>query len=267
MIDPAHLDDKTYRQIRDSAVSQIPALTDCWTDHNPSDTGIMLLELLAAMLEQQNFYQSQVGERFFVPYLRLMDSDAADASAHREQLAKECAQIWVAVTPQDYEALLLKSPFSIHWANASVQDGVLVLKIVRKEGILDANDLMRLRAYLEEYRMIGVRLRIVQVEHAEVDIVCHLRFDPTKGREGACRERVRELLEAAAKNKREGKALSKGHFLIDLLSIAGVSGVDGITFLQGEKEILDALWQTDLSPTLRSVRIALSDVGRGGDPV
>jgi hypothetical protein len=46
-----NLDDRTYADLLEEARSLIPIECPTWTDHNPSDTGIILLELFAWLTE------------------------------------------------------------------------------------------------------------------------------------------------------------------------------------------------------------------------
>jgi hypothetical protein len=46
-----NLDDRTYADLVAEAISQIAVEYPEWTDYNPSDTGIILIELLAWLTE------------------------------------------------------------------------------------------------------------------------------------------------------------------------------------------------------------------------
>jgi len=51
MIPPPKLDDRTFDDIVDEAISMIPRYAPEWTNHNPSDPGITLIELAAWMTD------------------------------------------------------------------------------------------------------------------------------------------------------------------------------------------------------------------------
>jgi hypothetical protein len=51
---------RDYRAIRDTLINLIPYHTSEWTDHNPSDPGIALLELQASMGDVLHFYLDQI---------------------------------------------------------------------------------------------------------------------------------------------------------------------------------------------------------------
>ena len=47
MMDLPCLDTKTYKKILEESIGRIPSITNRWTDFNPQDTGILLLEIMA----------------------------------------------------------------------------------------------------------------------------------------------------------------------------------------------------------------------------
>lgn len=66
------LDDKTYAELVRDALYRIPLYAKGWTDFNPSDPGITILELLAWLSEMQIFRLDQVSNRSYLKYLYLM---------------------------------------------------------------------------------------------------------------------------------------------------------------------------------------------------
>jgi uncharacterized phage protein gp47/JayE len=55
-----NLDDRDWQAIRDAMVRKIPEKCPEWTDHNPSDPGITLIELFALQIEELTFRLNQV---------------------------------------------------------------------------------------------------------------------------------------------------------------------------------------------------------------
>ncbi len=72
MIPSPKLDDRTYQDIVDEAISLIPRYAPEWTNHNPSDPGITLLELAAWMSDLLIFRLNQVPEKNYVAFLNLL---------------------------------------------------------------------------------------------------------------------------------------------------------------------------------------------------
>lgn len=66
------LDDRSYQQLRDELVRRIPVYMPEWTDHNPTDPGITLLELVAFLGENLQYRFNQIPESAFQAFLRLL---------------------------------------------------------------------------------------------------------------------------------------------------------------------------------------------------
>jgi hypothetical protein len=72
MIPPPKLDDRTFNDIVDEAISMIPRYSPEWTNHNPSDPGITLIELAAWMTDLLIYRLNQVPEKNYVAFLNLL---------------------------------------------------------------------------------------------------------------------------------------------------------------------------------------------------
>ena len=66
------LDDRSYQQLRDELIRRIPVYTPEWTDHNPSDPGITLIELFSFLGENLLFRFNQIPEATKLAYLQLL---------------------------------------------------------------------------------------------------------------------------------------------------------------------------------------------------
>lgn len=71
-IDVPDLDDRTYDDLLERAKKLIPAYSDSWTDFNPHDPGITILELLAWLTETHVYQLDQVTEGHRRKYLQLL---------------------------------------------------------------------------------------------------------------------------------------------------------------------------------------------------
>ena len=69
---PPNLDDRTWQDIVDQAKTLIPKFAPEWTDHNPSDLGITLVELFAWIVEGMIYRLNRVPDRNFVEFLSLI---------------------------------------------------------------------------------------------------------------------------------------------------------------------------------------------------
>jgi len=63
---------KSYKDILDETISSIPKYTDRWTNHNPSDPGITILELLAWITETTLYRSNRINKEAYVNFLRLV---------------------------------------------------------------------------------------------------------------------------------------------------------------------------------------------------
>jgi uncharacterized phage protein gp47/JayE len=71
-IDPPKLDDRTWQDLVNQAKALIPHYAPEWTDHNPSDLGITLVELFAWLVEQMIYRLNRVPEKNYVAFLNLL---------------------------------------------------------------------------------------------------------------------------------------------------------------------------------------------------
>src|SRR3954447_5883456 len=67
-----NLDDRTFQELVDEAKLRLAGRCPEWTDHNVSDPGVMLVELVAAMVDQLLFRLNQVPDRLYVKFLDLI---------------------------------------------------------------------------------------------------------------------------------------------------------------------------------------------------
>lgn len=72
MIPKNNLDDRTFDDIVAEAVRLIPRYCPEWTNHNPTDPGITLVELFAWMTEMVLYRLNQVPEKIYLSLLELM---------------------------------------------------------------------------------------------------------------------------------------------------------------------------------------------------
>ncbi|MBD2184297.1 baseplate J/gp47 family protein [Aerosakkonema funiforme] len=68
-----NLDDRSYEDLVAEATSLIPVEYPEWTDHNPSDTGIILIELLAWLTEMVLYRVDRVPDKNMEIFLKLLN--------------------------------------------------------------------------------------------------------------------------------------------------------------------------------------------------
>lgn len=104
-----NLDDRTYADLVEEARSQISTEYATWTDHNASDPGIILIELLAWLTELALYRVNQLPEQNTLVYLNLLQGGEKQRSNLPQEIRQtltELRQRYRAVTPADFVALV-----------------------------------------------------------------------------------------------------------------------------------------------------------------
>jgi predicted phage baseplate assembly protein len=87
------LDDRSYQQLRDELVRRIPVYAPEWTDHNPSDPGITLLELFAWVSEILMYRLDRLSPSTQRAFLRLFGVEPHPPTVARTVVAVRLAPI------------------------------------------------------------------------------------------------------------------------------------------------------------------------------
>jgi len=110
-----NLDDRTYADLVEEARALIPTLYPDWTDHNPTDPGIVLTEMLAWLVDMMIYRINQIPDDSYAAYLKLLKGDpnwqlASDTSLEQavQDTIRDLRERYRAVTCADFEYLALK---------------------------------------------------------------------------------------------------------------------------------------------------------------
>ncbi|MDW4909515.1 hypothetical protein RB628_30295 [Streptomyces sp. ADMS] len=106
------LDDHDFDDLVGEARALLPVLLPEWTDHNPGDPGIVLVELLAWLTEMQLYQVDQLPQSHILNFLRLLggpqwsppDTGGLDAAVRQSVAALH--ERHRAATADDYEYLV-----------------------------------------------------------------------------------------------------------------------------------------------------------------
>jgi len=114
-----NLDDRTYADLVEEAISSIPFDYPEWTDRNPSDTGIILIELLAWLTEMVLYRVNQIPDQNLAVFLSLLKGQEWELQTEptntepqlllRSEVQKtlqQLRQVYRAVTPEDFEHII-----------------------------------------------------------------------------------------------------------------------------------------------------------------
>ncbi|NER93775.1 MAG: baseplate protein J [Symploca sp. SIO1B1] len=122
-----NLDDRNYNELVEEALALIPQEYPEWTDHNPSDTGIILIELLAWLTEQILYSVDQISDRNRLAFLSLLQGKQLPENQNIDELIKktllEIRKPYRSITPEDFESLALNWQEEAQWVPVPVKSG------------------------------------------------------------------------------------------------------------------------------------------------
>jgi hypothetical protein len=220
-----NLDDRTYEDLVAEAQSLIPTLYPRWTDHNPSDPGMALVELLAWLAEMVLYRIDQVPEMNYWTFLDLLNDDQSrkrlaekDLQTAVRQTVLELRDPYRAVTGEDFEYLaLVKWPEDAEAKKLGptarfqrarciprrdleggdprepAQGHVSLVVVPPLPGQDPPPAVQALRALLDERRLLGVHHHVVGPGYVNVTIGARLHLRPDATAEATLPEAVKEL--------------------------------------------------------------------------
>lgn len=241
------LDDKTYDELLREAIDSLPALNPSWTDHNPSDPGIVLIELLAWLIEMMIYRTGQVSESTRQAFMRLLTdpavlNDPAKAAAldPREVLGR-VRDPFRAVTREDYESLArsVSNAKRVHClvdydgATRSASPGHVSLVVLpEKEGL-------RVKTELAGRHLIATVFHVIEPSYQVLDITAKINLsdeatrlpDPVKY---ACETRLINFLHplyggSLGAGWPLGREVRDLEVMAQLDTVPGVSSVSEVT--------------------------------------
>ncbi|MHC5054542.1 MAG: putative baseplate assembly protein [Planctomycetota bacterium] len=112
LIPVPNLDDRDWQSIRDAMVARIPELCPEWTDHNPSDPGITLIELFAVAFEELLFSLNRVLPKHLREYLNMIGVTLTPASVAKTSV------IFTLSEPQSFD-VVVKRGFEVSTGGTS----------------------------------------------------------------------------------------------------------------------------------------------------
>src|SRR5215475_2973554 len=83
-----NLDDRRYADLVEEARTLIPTYAPEWTNHNPSDPGITLIELFAFLSEMLLYRLNRVTAANILSFLKLLNGEDWDPFAKEEEERK-----------------------------------------------------------------------------------------------------------------------------------------------------------------------------------
>jgi len=212
-----NLDDRTYADLLEEARSLIPIECPEWTDHNPSDTGIILIELLAWLTEMVLYRVNRVTDKNVETFLKLLNGPEwkleGDLQAAIRETVLDLRKPDRAVSCEDFEQLALawksdkghvrrsrcipernlSQKYSV--ARTSKAPGHISLVVVpetlkEKEAFIEG-----LKKYLDEWRLLTTRLHVVEPNYVPLKLKAQLYLE-----EGANPKKVGDNAKSEVEN-------------------------------------------------------------------
>ncbi len=272
------LDDRTFDQLASEARALIPRHFPAWTDHNPSDPGITLLELFAFVVEAAIYQLDRVPDRSLARFAALVGVTPAAVEQPDALLRRALAELRRrdrAVTREELERLAREAaPGRVARARALVETTdtpnvypdetvvrVVVVPVPASATDLEPTPDPTLRetvfAYLEARRLVTTRVRVVAPDYTPVRIDVEVIASPaaaaTVGQvETAIRGFLHPLIGGLAGAGWEfGRSLYRSE-LYQL--VEGLPGVDHVRSLRLEGS--ETLGEVQMASIASLVRIA-----------
>jgi hypothetical protein len=202
-----NLDDHDYADLVEMARSLISSECPEWTDHNPSDTGIILIELFAWLTELLLYQVNQVPDQSQEVFLRLLKGDANWKISDNQSLQSatqetilELRQHYRAVTIADYEALVMEN-FKVGRVKA-FENRNLALKpqplapvrgdislvvvppsftlldqTLQTFAALDPTLQTEISEFIQKRRLLGTKHHVVSPEYVEIAVTANLYLE------------------------------------------------------------------------------------------
>lgn len=196
-----NLDDRRYADLLEEARSLIPSYAPEWTNHNPSDPGVTLVELFAYVTEMLVYRVNRVTDDNKRAFLKLIIGPGREVSRSRplgdeiRDVVLELRQAVRAVTAEDYERLAmaahedvararclprrnLEAPRPFEEESRGHVSVVVVNRVATPCLTYALATLGAVRQYLEPRKLLTTRLHVVEPRYVKLTLKATLRLNP-----------------------------------------------------------------------------------------
>ncbi len=197
-----NLDDRTFKDLVEEALSMIPNYAPDWTNHNPSDPGITLIEMFAYLTEIMTYRVNRVSDDNMRTFLKLINGpdwqQSKSLAEERRDTIRKMRQSNRAVTCEDFENHALAADDQIARAHCVPRrnlesensdaykinkDGHISVIIVPKSDGNNpehvANLIQRVKDYLDPRRLLTTVVHVVKPRYFTIGVrlTLHLKRD------------------------------------------------------------------------------------------
>lgn len=124
-----NLDNRSYTDLVEEARALIPTYDPFWTDHNPSDPGITLIELFAWLTEMLIYQADHVPDARYETFLKLLNGSGwtlmSDLDTAKRQSVLALRERYRAVSCEDFEYLATRTWPKTPEAQALGDEGIV----------------------------------------------------------------------------------------------------------------------------------------------
>lgn len=182
-----NLDDRSFDQLLAEAQALIPRYLPTWTDHNPSDPGIALIEVFAFLSEIVIYQTNRVPERSLENFAVLVGtprnpSESIEQTLHRAFVSLQSK--YRAITQIEFEKLIQQEfKDSIARTVVLVDDTTIKIVIVPEvsndePAPIPTTELrQQVFEFLRERRLITTRIQVVPPQYTPVQIAVQFVHD------------------------------------------------------------------------------------------
>lgn len=253
-----NLDDRSYKDLVQEALASIPADAPEWTNHNPSDPGITLVELFAYLTEMLIYRLNRVTDKNYFVFLKLLKGPGWAPSPSKsltEQIREavlELREANRAVTCEDFERLAQQADKRVarahcmprrnleaEAASASAEErpghvSVVIVPAAEESPQPDADLIQKVKAYLEPRRLLTTQVHVVGPHYFAFGIQLTLVLKPDAD-EGTVENMAEEALKQfydprTGGEQREGWPFGRDAYVSEVYQLLDtVPGVDYVT--------------------------------------
>lgn len=257
------LDDLGFDQLVADALTLIPLYDPDWTNYNPSDPGITLVELFAYFTEMVLYRLDQVTDESKLEFLKLLGVTLDEGEALTDGIyrgAKQFSECYRAVTAADYEQLARQSVLAVPGIqtaypdlavrtlcliNTDMENGsgedreafghvsvILVLQTGNQKDLQREMAAIRqaVQAHLDERKLLTTRVHVVEPEYR--DVVIEMTVSARNLDIGSTvKGRIEQFLDPVSGGE-QGRGWPPGRKLYasDLYHLVeGIAGIDHVT--------------------------------------
>lgn len=256
------LDDRSFDDLMKEVQSLIPIYNKEWTNFNPSDPGITLLELFAWLSEMVIYRTNQVPEENYRKFLELIGIELATGESIESGIGRGLESIserYRAITSDDYEFLAnermktldedlegrticvnnIDLEFSTPDEEKPGNVSVIIIPGCREDSVyckdgLPTNELKNeIKKYLDSRRLITTRVHVVEPDYQPVTLELEIALEENTDENSVMTmaiDRIHTYFDPV-KGGQEGKGwpLGRDLYLPEIYHLLeGVQGIDHV---------------------------------------